>query len=200
METDLHRLDHMNPVSTERAFMSRRHLPILLAIILISVISGCTRKSVEGSVTTVQYETWVGIACMIGGVAGTAISFLLRSKGGRAWAFLVISALATILFLPFGFVDYVRVSQDHLETRWGFWCFPTRHSIAFDEVRGVQLTKKVKVGRRGRSDTSYNLEFQMSDGRTESLSATNDLVEASVHEILQPLADRGITLVDLTGE
>jgi|GEM_PF-1406428 len=180
--------------------MSRRFHPLLVVALLCLVLSGCTRKSVDGEVTTVVYETWVAILAILGGVGAAVLSFVFRSRGLQLWVLLIASVLATLLFLPFGFVDYVRVSPERLETRWGFWCFPTLHNIAFDDVRGVQLTKKVSSGRRGRKNTSYNLDFQLADGRVESISATNDLVEEAVDEILQPLAERGIHLVDLTGE
>lgn len=180
--------------------MSRRSGSYCAAAFCCLLLSGCTRKYADGDATVAVYQTWVGLSAVAGGLIATGVAAALRSKSAQVWVFLVIAALATVLFLPFGFVDYVRVTPDRLQTRWGIWLFPTVHDISFDEVRGLQLSKSISRGRRGRKNTNYNLDFQMADGRTESLSATNDLIEEAIDEIMTPLRERGIFLVDTTGE
>ena len=146
------------------------------------------------------FESWVGFAGIVVGIAASIFGWFIKSSGGfRGWIFFIIAVVGTVTFSPFGFVDHVTVSADRLQTQWGFWIFPTKHDIPFDNVSGVALTKSTSVSRRGRR-TNYHLEFQLNDGKKESLTATNTLMEAASEDLMLRLATRGIIVNDLTGE
>ena len=109
---------------------------------------------------------------------------------------LLIGLVATITYLPFGFVDHVTIDDERLTSQWGFWVYPTKHEIIWDDVKSVTLTKEVTRGRRGRRNVSYNLNFNLTSGATQHLSATNALMEASAEHIVDHLHERGIEVLD----
>ncbi len=178
--------------------MNVRSLKVLAPVILCLLVSGCTKKEVNNETVVHCYQSWVGFVGIAVGLAATALGWFLRGSF-RGIIFFIMTILGTLLFSPFGFFDHVTVSPDRIVTHWGCWCFPTVHDIPFDQVSGVSLTKKTSVRRRGR-ETSYNLEFQLRDGRMESLTATNDLMEAAADDLMLHLAEHGIAVANLTGE
>ena len=92
------------------------------------------------------------------------------------------------------------IDDERLTSQWGFWVYPTKHEVQWNDVKRVTLTKEVKRGRRGRKRISYNLNFSLNSGGTQHLSATNSLMEASAEHIVDHLHERGIEVIDQTGD
>lgn len=180
--------------------MNRRASVFLSLAIFCLAMSGCTKK-IETDQTVVHcYESWVGFAGVAVGIGASIFGWFIKSSAGfRGWLFFIMAMAGTVMFSPFGFFDHVTVSPDRLQVQWGFWTFPTKHDIPFDNVNSVALTESSSVSRRGRR-TNYRLEFQLKDGKKESLTATNTLMEAAADDLTQQLAARGIMINDLTGE
>ena len=178
----------------------RRALPTLFFTGLLLFLSGCTKTKVDGSTLKVTYEAWVGIASLAVGIAATAFAWFAKKDGGiRAWVFFIVASAGTVFFAPFAFFDHVTVSEEKLSTQWGFWAFPTKHEFKFDDVQQVTLEKKTRRTRRGRR-TSYDLNFQLRNGTSESLSATNSLMEEASDALVNQLERRNIHVIDRTGE
>ena len=177
---------------------TRQRLQFFLMALFLCVFCGCVKREETSSGITVTYELWVGIVAILVGVAATFFSWF--ATGWRGKLFFAICLIGTLGFAPFGFVDHVTITDSQMNTQWGFWVMPTKHEVKFDEVNNVALTKSVSRGRRGRKNTNYNLEFAMSDGRVEKLSATNSLMEESADFLAEHLAMRGIEIVNQTGE
>lgn len=173
----------------------------LLAMLLFTVVlCGCVKRETSESGVVVSYEMWVGFAGILGGLAATLFGWYLKSHSIRGWIFLLIALIGTVTFSPFGFIDHVTIGHDHLQTRWGFWCFPTINDVAFADVAAVNLSKKITSGRRGRKETRYYFDFAKNDGSVVSITATNALMEEAAQDILVELDNHNIPFNDVTGE
>lgn len=73
-------------------------------------------------------------------------------------------------FRPIWVFDHVTVTEERLQTKWGFWMALTLHDIAFDDVAGVNLTKEITRGRRGR----HTLGFRPDLGNQGKLGVDDD--------------------------
>lgn len=177
--------------------MLHRRMSLCALAVLAIGLAGCTQKAADASGVTCTYQWWVGPVGLLIGIAAVGLGWANRAGGWRAVLFLVIAALGTLTFAPFGFFDKVIVDNAHLETRWGFWCFPTTHNIRFDDVSSVQLTSETSHSRRGRR-TSYHLVFQLKSGKSEKLSADNSLMQEAADDVLAQLQQRQIPVVDHT--
>lgn len=177
--------------------MSRRRVALLTALSCL-FLAGCTNETTVGETTVYTYQLWVSFVAIAVGAAVTAFGWTQRNESWRAWIAIVAGGLMTVGFCPFAFFDKLVVDETHLEGRWGFWMFPTRHDIRFDDVGHASLTKKVTTGRRGRK-TSYYLNFHLKNGQTEELSLGNDLVEAAFGRIAATLGKKMIPVIDNTG-
>lgn len=178
----------------------RAKIQILSLFLLCTLISGCVKRQETESSVVVSYEMWVGIAGVLGGFVASAIGWYLKNHGFRGWVFLIMAVAGTLTFSPFGFVDHVTITNDRLQTRWGFWCLPNVHDIVFSDVTSVNLSKKITSGRRGRKNVNYYLDFAKKDGTVESISATNALVEEASEDIMAQLDQHGIPFAGVTGE
>lgn len=180
--------------------MSRRGMSLCLIALLAVVMTGCTQKEAAATGGVIcSYQWWVGPVGVLVGVAAIAWGWVNRSGGWRNVMFLVAATLATVSFSPFGFFDRAIVDKDHLETRWGFWCFPTTHHIRFDDVTGVRLISETNHSRRGRR-TSYHLMFQLKSGQSEKVTADNSLMQEIADDLIAAIRQRPITFVDATTE
>lgn len=180
--------------------MMRKQLNLLALLLLTAVLCGCVKRETTESGVVVSYELWVAFSAILGGIAASAFGWYLKSHSVRGWVFLIVAVLGTVTFSPFGFVDHVTVDHDHLETRWGFWCFPTINKVAFSDVASVNLSKKITSGRRGRKNVNYYLDFAKKDGSVISISATNSLMEEAAPDVLVELDSHSIPFQDVTGE
>lgn len=172
----------------------------LMLLPLAFLLTGCVNKAVEDSAVTCTYQWWVSPAVLLLGIAGTVWGWHSRSSGWRSILFMVMAGAVTVGFAPFGWIDYVRISKERLETKWGFWIAPTTHSIAWSDVGHVDLVSRTSRKRRGGTKTSYYLQFRLKSGQMEELTLGNSLMEEAAEDIVATLATRGIAVNDLTGE
>lgn len=179
---------------------ARRCLTFLAPILLLVLFTGCVDTEDNAGVFKATYSLWVGVSAMVGGVLLTIGGWFWKQRDFRGWVLFIFGLVATITFLPFGFVDHVTITDQRLTSQWGFWVYPTTHEIEWDDVRNVTLTKEVSRGRRGRKNVSYELNFKLKSGTAQQLSATNSLMEASAEHIVDHLHERGIDVIDRTGE
>jgi len=174
-------------------------LSIFLPLLLLVFFSGCVETEDQAGVFKATYAWWVGASAMLGGILLTIGGWFWKQDDFRGWIFFIAALMATVTFLPFGFVDHVTITDERLSSQWGFWVYPTTHEIEWDDVNRCTLTKKVSRGRRGRKNVSYELNFALKSGKTQHLSATNSLMEASAEHIVDHLHERGIEVFDMTG-
>ena len=176
----------------------RRFLWLLCGVIVLTAC-GCTQVEETDAMVRATYEPWVGFVSLIVGVVASVLGWLIRKDGWRSVLFLVFAVAATVLYAPFAFFDHVTVTQDKISTQWGFWLIPNVHEIKFDDVTHVILEKKTRTSRRGRR-SSYSLNFYLKDRSSQSLSATNSLMEETAAALMAQLQSRGITIQDQTGD
>ena len=177
-----------------------RRLYLLAPLLLLVLFSGCVDTEDNAGVFRATYSWWVGALAMGGGLFGIFVGWMWKQSDFRGWLILIIALVATITYLPFGFIDHVTIDDERLTSQWGFWVYPTKHEVQWNDVKRVTLTKEVKRGRRGRKRISYNLNFSLNSGGTQHLSATNSLMEASAEHIVDHLHERGIEVIDQTGD
>lgn len=170
------------------------------ALVLCGLLTlcGCTKESVEGDRAVYMYEWWVSVVVLVGGTIGTGVCLLAGKEDWRGWLGAVAIAAFTVGFGPMSWFDRVAVDSKTLETRWGFWAYPTVHQVAFADIKGVDLTKRRTSGRRRR--TNYYMVFQKKDGSSEEITISNSLMEAAADRIVEALAQNQIAVVDKTGE
>lgn len=176
--------------------MNRNGKFLAIAACLL-LVAGCTQKKVDGDTAIVSYQMWVAPVSILVGLAATIGGILGRAGGLRVWLFTAVAAVGTVLFAPFGFFDKVVVDSTHIEARWGFWAFPTKHNIKFDDVVSVSLTERTSTSRRGRR-TNYYLEFSLKTGGKEELSASNTLMQEAADELINQIKLRNIPVIDQT--
>ncbi|MEM7314520.1 MAG: hypothetical protein AAF497_15340 [Planctomycetota bacterium] len=176
----------------------KRFLRFTLLAFLLVFVTGCVKTEDTGSSFKATYELWVGVVAMLVGIGLTVGGWFYRRKDVRGWVMFVFGLVATITFLPFGFIDHVTVTDKDIKTQWGFWVYPTKHEFAFDDVQSVSLEKEISTGRRGRKKTDFYLVFRLEGGRKEKLIATNALIEASMEKIAEQVKARNIPFIDQT--
>lgn len=159
--------------------------------------AGCTQESSQGAATVFNYQWWVSPVAILVGVGVAVWGWMQRATGWRAYMTLAVGVLATVTFCPFGWFDKVSIDNEHFEARWGFWCFPSTHKIAFNDVNGVTLTAKKSTSRRGRR-TSYSLVFQLKSGAPVEVATGNSLMDAASEKLVATLQAKGITILDTT--
>ena len=178
----------------------RTRISALLFLVLCVSLSGCVKRQESETGVVVSYQMWVGFAGVLGGIAASTAGWFMKNRGFRGLVFLIVAVAGTVTFSPFGFVDHVTITNERLQSKLGFWCFPTTHDIAFADVASVTLSKKIKSGRRGRKETNYYLDFAKKNGTVESITASNALVEEAGGDIMVQLDLHGIPFTDVTGE
>ena len=177
-----------------------KKIVLVFAALMLLCVCGCVETEETAGTFRATYSWWVGTAAILGGLLLAIVGWLWKQTSFRGWVLFIFALVGTIGFAPFGFVDHVTVTQERLQTKWGFWMAPTLHDIAFDDVAGVNLTKEITRGRRGREKVNYNLVFRMNNGEADELTATNSLMEAAIESIVERLGARGVAINNLTGE
>jgi len=187
-------------ISRKTVTFQNNKIALVFAALILLCVCGCVDTDESAGTFRATYSWWVGTAAIIGGLALAIVGWLWKQTSFRGWVLFIFALAGTIGLAPFGFVDQVTVTEERLQTKWGFWMAPTLHDIAFDDVAGVNLTKEITRGRRGRKDVKYNLVFRMKNGEADELTATNALMKAALESIAGRLADRGVFVNNLTGE
>jgi len=132
-----------------------KKIVLVFAALMLLCVCGCVDTEEKAGTFRATYSWWVGTAAILGGLLLAIVGWLWKQTSFRGWVLFIFALVGTIGFAPFGFVDHVTVTEERLQTKWGFWMAPTLHDIAFDDVAGVNLTKEITRGRRGRHTVGF---------------------------------------------
>ena len=111
---------------------------VILALMLLTAVSGCYDKSVNGDASVYKFESWVGIAVIAAGLMGMAIGFLLRKWSLRYTIVLMgMGPLLILIIAPTMYLDKTLVDANHFEGRYGLWFDPRRFNLSYDELRSI---------------------------------------------------------------
>jgi len=186
-----------------------RRLGSLGLAVLVLAASGCIQQKVQGDTITYTFETWVAFAGGLGAVAAAVVGWFLTDFGtGSVWSYfsikrtgwgLLITApiMATVL-IPAVFTNYVKVDDYHFEARNGWWWSSDKHNLRFDQIESIDIAQEQRPTRHGTSRT-YFFDCVFHSGEHERIDLDPLMTEA-VAEILKRAKDRGVEVVDITGE
>lgn len=167
----------------------RRFLPLL------ALLTGCTKESTEGSLTTVQFAFWVqavGIVVTLM-IVGVGIALIRHSRLLGAILLIVLLPLPALI-VPGLLLDRVRVDDDRFTLRTGFWFSPTKHDIRYEDLKMMRAYTVTKRARRGTS-TSYYLDCQQKDGSVVRVPL-GDLMRSCRSRIQEKAVMKGVVVVD----
>ena len=182
--------------NTEKQGGAKRWIPFSVVCAFLILSAGCTNKEDIPGGIEVSYQSWVGVVAVAVGLLASIGGWFAKNTGFRGWIFFIFALLGLVFFSPFGFVDHVTVTDQQINTQWGFWVAPTKHEFRFDDIESVALTKETKSSRRGGTTTTYYFLFRLKNGNKEKLIASNSLMERATEDIMERLAARGIQIVD----
>lgn len=166
------------------------------AVVLLA--GGCVHKYESGGEKFFEYELWVPLSVLFGGLAAAPIGWVMRENAGRiAWALLIGGPIAALLFAPSLACDQVVVGKERFHVRTGIWGLTAVHDVEFSQIRQIRITAETSTSRRGRR-TSYYLNCDTASG-TEKVGINNAVTEAAAPAILAEATDRGIPILDQTG-
>jgi hypothetical protein len=180
---------------------ARFRLLALPSVGLLALLSGCIRQTVNGSETTSQYELWVPILMILGGLVLVPLGWVVRPKNSRfGWALLILGPVLALGFGPTFFTDKVTINDSSLHVRTGFWAAPTDVAVKFDDVRSLRLTSETRRTRRGGRTTNHYFNFDMKSGPSQKVQFDTKLMSAARDRVLAELEKRDVPVVDMTGE
>lgn len=178
---------------------SRWQLPLLL--VAVSLLGGCIRETTEGSTRVFQNELWVPILTFAGGIAATVVGWLLRTRFARfAWPMILAGPFVAIGLAPALFLDRAAVDDSGLSVRVGIWAFSPALEVKYDDLAQVRLIKEESRGRRGRKNLSYFMLCEKKNGEPAKVPLGNQVAEAAAPLFLEGVQQRGIPIVNETGE
>jgi hypothetical protein len=188
---------------------TRRLGRLVLAALVLAAASGCIQQRVQGDTITYTYELWVAAAGGLGAVAAGIVGWFLSEFGtGSVWSYYSIKrtgwglmlgapVMATAL-LPAVFTNYVKVDDYHFEAKNGWWWSSQKHNIRFDQLQQIDIAQQQHPTRHGTS-TTYYFDCVLHSGGHQSVEL-DPLMTRAVAEILKRAKDRGVDVVDVTGE
>jgi hypothetical protein len=163
-------------------------------------LCGCVSETPTGTGSTFKFEWWIPtlitVVALLGLIAG--VLMIKRRKGG-GWVF----ALAGVFGLIFGtgmFMDRAVVDDDHLDLHTGIIFTPTKHTVRFDDVVAIVGTAEEKAGRRGRTTTSYYLNFQLKSGGVQKVPLGDLMKNGAAAKVLAVAQKRGIPVAGIFPE
>ena len=161
---------------------------------LVLGIAGCVRESVDQAEHVFQYEWWVPLVSLLGGLAVGYGAWMLRGFSIRLSVTLVVLAIVlAIVGAPSSVIERAVVNNDEFRIQGGVWGLTVRESMRFDEIREIQLTAE-----EGKAGTRYSLRCVKNIRESATVSMHNALMEAAGAAILEVAKGRGIPVVDDT--
>ena len=188
---------------------TRRLGRLCLAALVLAAASGCVQQKVQGDTITYTYGLWVAAAGALGAVAAGIVGWFLSDFGtGSVWSYFSIKRtgwglmlgapiMATAL-LPAVFTNYVKVDDYHFEAKNGWWWSSEKHNLRFDQLQQIDIAQEQHLTRHGTS-TTYFFDCVLHSGEHERVQL-DPLMTQAVAEILKRAKDRGVDVVDVTGE
>ncbi len=175
---------------------TRRFGGAVVAALFCCVASGCVSQEVAGDQHVYSYQSWVGIVIVAAGlIAATAGWFIVELSYVQkriGYGLLVGGPVAVFLIAPGLFLDTVKVDANHFEVHRAALWSPGRQSFRFADLRSIDVTERVSVGRRGRTTTTYYLELVMKSGGRDSLRL-DTLLEQASFDILSQANRSGVS-------
>lgn len=166
---------------------------------LVLCAAGCVSQSDEGGRQVFQYELWVPLVTVLGGLLAIPVGLVLRGRVARlGWGLLIAGPLLTLVFAPSLFRERVSVGQEGFEVRSGIWGLTATHAIAFADVQEIRITSETTRSRSGRR-TSYYLNCDLKNGGSSKVSINNAVTEAAADTILRQASAHRIPIHDATG-
>jgi hypothetical protein len=160
-----------------------------------ALLCGCVDESVQGETTVWTFAWWVPLAALVLAGAGGAIGWRVRKQWRRVGYGLLIGAGLTIPFLaPMLMRDRVTVDAERFTLRTGFWFYPTRHDVRFDDLSRIELQETKRWSRTGRRVT-YTLLCVRRRGGPEPVPI-GTLMEYAVEKILDTATNQGVEILD----
>lgn len=153
----------------------RRLTCVPLALLLLS-LCGCTSESRQGDITVVHFQLWLPAMLFAIPVVVGAAGWAVRKQAKWGLGMVILTSIATVFFAPNIFFDEFVVGPTHITRSGGFWFFPNRQTVAFNDVASIHVYKSVTIGRRGRRSTHYTIGCKMKDGQSKSMNV-GDLLE-----------------------
>ena len=181
---------------------ARRNLILRFAglLVLASAISGCTHETQDGITTVIQWDWWVpllvivgGIACFFLGLFMSRLSSTLSSPGlcrllarfGLAATFL--GPIVCIFIVPALFNDKVTVNPDGFTARFGLWWSPSVYDARFADLSRIELLPKEKAGK-----TEYYLVCFRKEGGYEAIPDHGLIKRGGAAKIVETARQLGI--------
>jgi hypothetical protein len=160
-----------------------------LIAVLTAFIAGCYTTEQQGDATVVTYSGKVLLTLTAGTIIGIIVGLIMYRRENThdkgVWVF-GIAALFGIFVLPGIFKDEVRIDDQGIHQRTGFWFMPNRKGFDFDEVASISLRE---IRKRRTTETQWTLHLR--NGGTRTLDP-GDLWDYCSEEIAAALAQKGI--------
>jgi hypothetical protein len=120
-----------------------------LALIVLLVLTGCIEETTQGNATVVRYEGWVGPLSVFFGIVAVVVGWFLSEYDKRlGYGLLIIPPVLLLLFVPNFFLDQVKVDDEHVEMRSGWWWEPIRTNIQFADLERIDYFEEEEPGHR----------------------------------------------------
>lgn len=174
-------------------------LPLLLAAVALS--TGCVRETTEGTTHVFQNELWVPIATFFGGVVAGVAGWFVKAHSARfGWTMIILGPIAAIGLAPALFLDRVTVDDSGISARLGVWIFSGPLEVKYADLAQVRLIKEESTGRRGRKNVNYSMMCEKKSGEPTKVPLGNDVIETAAPTFLEAVQQRGIPIINETGE
>jgi hypothetical protein len=168
---------------------SHRRIAALLLTALICTVPGCYTVNQDGNVTVASFSGTVLTVLSLVTLAGIAIGVLMCRREGYWEKGVIVAGVATmfaIFVLPGIFLDEVRMDEQGVHQRTGFWFLPTRKGFDYSELKSVSVTE---VQKRRTVETQWTLYLK--NGQTRVLDP-GDLWDQCAAEVIEALTVKGI--------
>ncbi|BBO36572.1 hypothetical protein [Lacipirellula parvula] len=175
-------------------------LPLLLAAVALS--TGCVRETTEGTAHVFQNELWVPIVTFLGGVAAAVGGWFVKAHSDRfGWTMIILGPIAALGLAPALFLDRVAIDDSGMSAKVGIWVFSAPLEVKYDNLAQVRLIKEETTGRRGRKNVNYSMLCEKkSGGEPTKVPLGNHVIEAAAPAFLEAVQQRGIPIINETGE
>src|SRR5262249_53164080 len=110
---------------------------------------------------------------------------------------LILGPLAVVFLVPSFLIERVAINKDGFSVRTGMWFSPSQHDVQFEKLSAIEISKEEKMGRRGRTKTSFFLLCRDKQGGSEKITIDDFMKEEPLQEMLSAAEKRGVPIVDL---
>jgi hypothetical protein len=164
-----------------------------LALGLPCLSAGCHATTTQGDATVYTFAWWVPVSALLACLLAIPAGHVLAKRTLKvAYTLTGVGAGLLVVLVPSLFLDRVVLDDHHFSLRTGFWFYPRRHTVAFEDLSQLRLMRKI-VHSRGKTTESYLLECEHKDGTTEEVPV-GDLMKCAVRDILDRAESAGVAV------